>query len=67
MEIHFKDFFFLLGRLPKIEGHIGILGTHLFYDPTLDAHIIMNFGDNTRMVESFKALIEIENVLQRMR
>jgi D-alanyl-D-alanine carboxypeptidase len=67
MEIHFKDFFFLLGRLPKIKGHIGILGTHLFYDLTRDAHIIMNFGDNTRMVESFKALIEIENVLQRMR
>jgi hypothetical protein len=26
----------------------------------------MNFGDNTRMVQSFKALIEIENTLFRM-
>ena len=67
MEIRFKEFFFLLGRLPKIKGHIGILSTHLFYDVTRDAHIIMNFGDSTRMVESFKALIEIENVLQRMK
>ncbi len=67
MEIRFKEFFFLLGHLPKIKGHIGILSTHLFYDPSREAHIIMNFGSNTRMVESFKALIEIENVLQRMR
>ncbi len=66
MEIRFKEFFFLLGHLPKIKGHIGILSTHLFYDPSRDAHIIMNFGSNARMVESFKALIEIENILQRM-
>jgi D-alanyl-D-alanine carboxypeptidase len=66
MEIRFKEFFFLLGRLPKIKGHIGILSTHLFFDPSKDAHIIMNFGDNNRMVESFQALIEIENTLQRM-
>lgn len=67
MEIRFKEFFFLLGRLPKIKGHIGILSTHMFYDPSQDAHIIMNFGDNARMETSFRALIEIENVLQRMR
>ena len=66
MEIRFKEFFFLLGKLPKVKGHIGILATHLFYDPTRDAHIIINFGSNTRMVESFKALIEVENTIQRM-
>ena len=33
MEVRFKEFFFLLGRLPKVKGHIGILATHLFYDP----------------------------------
>jgi len=66
MEIRFKEFFFLLGRLPRIRGHIGILATHLFYDATREAHIVMNFGDNQRMVQSFRALIEIENVLQRM-
>ena len=67
MEIHFKDFFFMLGHLPNVKGHIGILATHMFYDPAKDTHIIMNFGDNTRMVDSFKALIEIENTLFRMR
>lgn len=67
MEIRFGDFFFLLGRLPKASGHIGILATHLFFDPMTDTHIAMNFGDTARMVESFKALIEIENVLQRIK
>ncbi len=67
MEIRFKEFFFLLGNLPRIKGHIGILSTHLFFDPSTETHIIMNFGSNTYMVDSFKALIEIENTLQRMR
>jgi D-alanyl-D-alanine carboxypeptidase len=66
MEIRFKEFFFLLGKLPKIKGHIGILSTHLFYDPSNEAHIVMNFGSNTFMVGSFKALIEIENTIQRI-
>ena len=66
MEIRFKEFFFLLGKLPKIKGHIGILSTHLFYDPSSETHIIMNFGSNTFMVGSFKALIEIENTIQRI-
>jgi len=66
MEIRFKEFFFLLGRLPKIKGHIGILSTHMFYDAVKDAHIILNFGDNKRMVQSFRALIEIENALHKM-
>jgi D-alanyl-D-alanine carboxypeptidase len=65
MEIRFKEFFFLLGKLPKLKGHIGILSTHLFFDPITETHIIMNFGSNTRMVESFKALIEIENTIGR--
>ena len=66
MEIRFKEFFFLLGNLPKVRGHIGILSTHLFYDPSTQAHIVMNFGSNTFMVGSFKALIEIENTLRTM-
>ncbi len=66
MEIRFKEFFFLLGRLPKVKGHIGILATHLFYDPLREAHIVLNFGSNRRMVESFKALIQVENILARL-
>lgn len=66
MEIRFHEFFFLLGRLPKIKGHIGILATHMFHDAVKDAHIILNFGSAARMHTSFMALIEIENLLHRM-
>lgn len=66
MEIRFGDFFFLLKKLPKVKGHIGILATHLFYDPATSTSIILNFGDDRRMVESFKALIEIVSTLQKV-
>jgi D-alanyl-D-alanine carboxypeptidase len=65
MEIHFEGFFFLLKGLPRLKGHIGILSTHMFYDPSHDTYIIMNFGSNKDMVKSFKALIEIENTLKK--
>lgn len=58
MSIRFKAFFPLL-NLPKVRGHIGILSTHLFYDPETETHIVMNFGSDEQMVKSFKALIEI--------
>jgi D-alanyl-D-alanine carboxypeptidase len=66
MEIRFKDFFFLLGGLPRVKGHIGILATHMFYDPLHEAHIVLNFGDTSRMGESFRSLIEIESTLMKM-
>lgn len=67
MEIRFSDFFFLLRGLPRVYGHIGVLATHLFHDPINEAHIIMNFGSTSRMVNSFYALIQIEQTLQRIR
>lgn len=66
MELHFEEFFFLLKGLPRCKGHLGILATHMFYDPKNDAHIIMNFGSNKRMVESFKALITIERFFKTL-
>jgi D-alanyl-D-alanine carboxypeptidase len=66
IEIHFSEFFLLLRSLPKLKGAIGILATHLYYDPAHEAHIVMNFGDNSRMAASFQALIQIENTLKRI-
>ena len=65
MTVHFEKFFPLL-RLPSVSGHIGVLSTHVFYDATTDTHIVMNFGSTDKMVDSFKALIEIMNTLQRI-
>ena len=65
MELRFEGFFFLFRGLPKPRGHIGVLSTHLFYDIENDLHIIMNFGSDKRMVESFKALVIVEQQIKR--
>lgn len=67
MEIRFEEFFFLLKGLPRVKGHIGVLSTHLFYDPSTETHIVMNFGSSKLMVQSFKALIEIVSQLKRVK
>jgi D-alanyl-D-alanine carboxypeptidase len=63
MELHFNEFFFLLRGMPKMTGHIGITATHMFYDHTNETHYIMNFGSDKRMVESFRTLIKIAQML----
>lgn len=65
MEIRFEEFFFLLKGLPRLKGHIGILSTHIFVDPSTETYIIMNFGSDKLMVPSFKALIEIINRMKK--
>lgn len=67
MEIRFEQFFFLLRGLPRLRGHIGVLATHMFYDSDNDTHIIMNFGSNASMVQSFKAMIFIMSTLKKGR
>lgn len=67
MEIRFEEFFVLLKGLPRVFGHIGILSTHLFYDPETDTHVVMNFGDEESMEQSFRALIEIMTTLRRIK
>ncbi|TFD72855.1 serine hydrolase domain-containing protein [Cryobacterium fucosi] len=65
MELRFEGFFFALRGLPRPLGHIGVLGTHMFYDPRHDAHVVLNFHSTREMVRSFKSLIRIEQALGR--
>lgn len=67
MEIRFEEFFFLLKGMPRVRGHIGILSTQLFYEPISKTHIIINFGSDAKMQDSFMALIEIMNTLRRIK
>ncbi|MDR6548835.1 serine hydrolase [Paenibacillus qinlingensis] len=66
MELHFEEFFFLLRGLPRLQGHSGILGTHMFSHPESETHIVMNFGSTKSIVRSYKALIEVMITLKRM-
>lgn len=65
MEVHFDEFFFLLGGLPRMQGHIGILSTHMFAIPQQDIHVVINLGDAGQMKTSFQLLIDIMNMLKK--
>jgi D-alanyl-D-alanine carboxypeptidase len=65
MQLRFEGFFFLLRGLPRSKGHSGILGTLMFYDELNDLHIIINLGSNKRVVDSIKAIIYIEQHINR--
>ncbi|MCR2806597.1 serine hydrolase domain-containing protein [Paenibacillus soyae] len=65
MEVRFEQFFFLLRGLPRYRGHIGVLSTHLFWEPETDTHIALNFGSDGAMVQSFKALIQIASEIKK--
>jgi D-alanyl-D-alanine carboxypeptidase len=65
MEVHFDEFFFLLGGLPRMHGHIGITATHMFALPQNDIHVIINLGDTGQMTTSFKLLIDIVNLMRK--
>jgi D-alanyl-D-alanine carboxypeptidase len=67
MEVHFEEFFFLLRGMPRMTGHIGILATHMFYDPVSDTHIAMNFGATDRMTQSFRVLIDLMGIIRRIK
>jgi hypothetical protein len=36
----------------------------LFYDATIDTHIVMNFASTEHMIESFRVLVDLLNVLK---
>lgn len=65
MTLHFEEFFFLMRGFPRCTGHIGITATHLFYDPDHDLTIVLNFGSNTAMTESFVFLSQLMGVVKK--
>lgn len=67
MQLRFGEFFFLLGSYPKMLGHMGVLGTQMFYDPTRDLHLIVSFGSDAAMEDSVKLIITVLGIVLRMR
>jgi D-alanyl-D-alanine carboxypeptidase len=65
MTLHFNEFFFLMRNFPNCTGHIGITATHLFYDPDHDLIIVLNFGSNTAMSESFVFLSQLMGLVKK--
>lgn len=65
MQVRFKEFFFLLSALPKLQGHLGVTGVHAWYDPGTKASYVLNVGNTGDMVKSFQLLIKIVQLVQR--
>lgn len=66
MQVRFDGLSPFLRGMPRPLGHIGVIATHLFHDPAHDAEIAMNFASTREMRRSFRTLIEIERLLQRL-
>ncbi|UJH70373.1 hypothetical protein [Ornithinimicrobium sp. INDO-MA30-4] len=66
MTLKFGEFFPLLRWLPQPVGHLGVMGTHLFFYPNQQAHVVLNFHSTEEMSQSFQAQIRIAQLLARL-
>ncbi len=66
MEIRFKDLFFMLDFLPDMKGHMGVLGTNMFYDPVSETVYISSFGSTNYTEDSVRTLISVLSTLERI-
>jgi D-alanyl-D-alanine carboxypeptidase len=66
MEYHFGEFFFLLRGYPRLVGHMGILGTQLFWDPRRDLYLFASFGSDDATDTSVRLLIDLLGIVLRV-
>lgn len=67
MEYHFKEFFPTLGFLPNYTGHMGVLGTQMFYDKQSDTVYISSFGSTDYSAGSVQTMIKFLSTLERIK
>jgi len=66
MTLDFGDMLFLMMGTPIAHGHSGVLGTHVFYSPELDAHIAMSFGSSDDVGKSFEYMYYLLTSLKKI-
>ena len=66
MAVRFGEFSWALDFLPESLGHIGILATHLWYEPMTETTVVLNYGSTDRLESSFMDLITIKTTLRRI-
>jgi D-alanyl-D-alanine carboxypeptidase len=59
MELRFEKMFFLLKGLPKLQGHLGVLGVHAWINPFNRDIFVINISNMSQMVSSFNLLISL--------
>jgi D-alanyl-D-alanine carboxypeptidase len=65
-EYHFGEFFPTLKSLPHFTGHMGILGTQMFYSKSTDTVYISSFGSDDFAAGSVRTLIKVLSILKRI-
>lgn len=66
MRMEFEKFFPTLSFLPKMTGHMGVLGTQLFYDQETDMVYVSSFGSSDATATSVKNMIQILSTVYRV-
>jgi len=67
MELRFEKFFFLLKGLPRLYGHLGVLGVHAWFNPSTGDTFVINVGNMNQMVSSFQLLIQLVMTIEKKR
>lgn len=67
MELRPEGLFFLLRGYPRLRGHIGILSTHVWYDPDGDTSYVVNFGSDRDMRRSFQVLLRVMGMVRKLK
>lgn len=67
MEYHFGEFFPTLNSMPLFRGHMGILGTQMFYNKETDTVYISNFGSTDFAADSVKMMISVIGYIDRIK
>lgn len=62
MQYRFGEYFFALGGYPKMVGHMGVLGTQLFYDAKEDLHVSLSLGSDGATEDSVRLLIDVVGI-----
>jgi D-alanyl-D-alanine carboxypeptidase len=66
MQYRFGEFLFLLQSYPKMIGHMGVLGTQLFYDRERDLHVVCSLGTDTGTANSVRLIITAIGLAMRV-
>jgi D-alanyl-D-alanine carboxypeptidase len=67
MELRFEKLFFLLKGLPRLHGHLGVLGVHAWFNPATGDTFVINIGNMDRIAASFQLLIQLVMMLENAR
>ncbi|MCK7487795.1 MAG: beta-lactamase family protein [Bacillus subtilis] len=67
MEMRFEKLFFLLKGLPRLRGHLGVLGVHAWFNPQTGDTFVINVGNMNQIAQSFQLLIQCVVALENAR